>query len=90
MWSLMSCTSLQAFSYPQGFGGEPALLTALAAFFNTFFGPCESISSEHLVATAGASACLDSLLYSICDEEDFVMVPAPYWSGYPFECSLVC
>ncbi|KAF4948216.1 hypothetical protein FGADI_9808 [Fusarium gaditjirri] len=67
-------------SYAQGFGGDALLLASAADFFNTYFKPLNPVLSEHIVATPGATSCLDSLLYCICDEGDIVLVPAPYWS----------
>ncbi|KAF5581612.1 1-aminocyclopropane-1-carboxylate synthase 1 [Fusarium pseudocircinatum] len=67
-------------SYAQGFGGDASLLASAADFFNTYFKPLSPVLSEHIVATPGATSCLDSLLFSICDEGDIVLVPAPYWS----------
>ena len=70
----------QNLSYPRGFGGDPDLLSALASFFNTYFRPAIQVQPSHIVLTAGASSCLDQLLYTICDAGDSVLVPAPYWS----------
>ena len=47
---------------------------------NLYFHPAVPIYPEHVVATPGASSCLDSLFFSICDEGDCVLVPTPYWS----------
>ena len=75
--------SAQSLSYPEGFGGDPELLSALAAFFNTYFSPTSPVRTDHIVATPGATSCLDALLHSICDEGDSVLVPAPFWSESP-------
>lgn len=72
---------LQDFSYPLGFGGDPALLDALASFFNSYFHPSIPVLPRQIATTAGASSCLDSLLYNICDPGDTVLVPGPYWSS---------
>lgn len=69
----------QDLSYPQGFGGDPGLLSALASF-NAYFRPAIQPQPSHIVLTAGASSCPDQLLYTICDAGDSVLVPAPYWS----------
>lgn len=53
--------------------------TALASFFNTYFKPIHAVKPEHIVATAGASDALDTLIHAICDEGDSVIVPGPYW-----------
>lgn len=74
----------QTLSYPQGFGGDPALLSALASLFNTYFRPAIPVKESHITVAAGASSCLDQLLYTICDAGDSVLVPAPYWSTSTF------
>ncbi|CCT69461.1 related to 1-aminocyclopropane-1-carboxylate synthase 1 [Fusarium fujikuroi] len=75
-------------SYSKGFGGDALLLASAADFFNTYFKPLNPVLSEHIVATPGATLCLDSLLFSICDEGDIVLVPAPYWNGFDFHFRL--
>ncbi|KAJ6093083.1 1-aminocyclopropane-1-carboxylate synthase 7 [Penicillium sp. IBT 16267x] len=74
--------NLKDLSYPAGFGGDPALLTALARFFNTYFKPSTIIEPEHIIATSGAGNALDALLCSICDEGDQVLVAGPCWDGF--------
>ncbi|KAF4335432.1 1-aminocyclopropane-1-carboxylate synthase 1 [Fusarium beomiforme] len=75
-------------SYERNFGGDAALLKAASGFFNTYFKPYIPVLPEHIVATPGATSCLDALLFSICDEGDIVLIPAPYWSlwfRFPFQ-----
>ena len=72
---------LQDFSYPLGFGGDPALLDALASFSNSYYHPSILVSPRQIITTASASSCIDSLLYNICDPGDAVLVPGPYWSS---------
>ena len=79
----MLAAILQNFSYPAGFGGEPPLLEAVASFFNTYFHPSIPVTSNHVVTTPGAGTCLDSLLYTLCDSGDSVIVPGPCWSTSP-------
>ncbi|KAI0126681.1 1-aminocyclopropane-1-carboxylate synthase [Xylariales sp. AK1849] len=70
-------------SYPGGFGGEPRLLRALADFFNQYFQPAVPVDFSHVVAGPGATSCLASLLSSICDPGDAIIVPGSYWSNIP-------
>ncbi|KAF2468469.1 1-aminocyclopropane-1-carboxylate synthase 7 [Lindgomyces ingoldianus] len=70
------------FSYPRGFGGEPALLKALAEFFTAHFHPSVPIEPGHIITTAGAGSGLDALLYAVCDDGDSVIVPGPFWEGF--------
>ncbi|KAI4132263.1 MAG: hypothetical protein LQ338_000815 [Usnochroma carphineum] len=69
-----------SYAYPRGFGGDLALLSALASFPNTYFRPANPVEDSHIAVAAGASSCLDQLLYTICDAGDSVLVPAPYWT----------
>ncbi|PGH04255.1 hypothetical protein GX51_03600 [Blastomyces parvus] len=64
-----------------GYIGEQAFLGSLANFFNNYFNPCVPVRSHHIVAGSGPTSCLDTLLYKICDPEDGVLVPGPYWNG---------
>ena len=72
----------EAFSYPRGFGGDPALLEATSSFMNNYFKPHLPVEPNHVVTAAGATACLDSLLFSLCDPDDSVLVAAPFWSEF--------
>ncbi|KLJ12158.1 hypothetical protein EMPG_09586 [Blastomyces silverae] len=68
-------------SSAQGFAGEPTLLGSLAKLFNNYFNPCVPVRPHHIVAGSGTNSCLDTLLYKLCDPEDGVLVPGPYWNG---------
>jgi aspartate/methionine/tyrosine aminotransferase len=71
-------------SYPRGFSGDPDLLEAYANFFNNYFHPHRSVEPSHLAVAPGASGCIDSLLYNICDPGDGILLPGPYWNGFDF------
>ncbi|POR35309.1 1-aminocyclopropane-1-carboxylate synthase-like protein 1 [Tolypocladium paradoxum] len=71
-------------SYPDGFGGDPRLQEALATFFNKYFHPVSLVKPQDIVVAPGASNCLDSLLFSLCEAGDSVLVLAPYWNGFDF------
>ena len=66
--------------YPEGFGGDPELVNALAMFFNKYFRPQQKVSGSQIVVASGATSCLESMLHCICDPGEAVLVPAPYWS----------
>ncbi|KAF2446658.1 PLP-dependent transferase [Karstenula rhodostoma CBS 690.94] len=72
------------FSYPIGFSGDPDLLEAYASFFNSYFHPHRRVEPSHLAVAPGASGCIDSLLYNICDPGDGILLPGPYWNGFDF------
>ncbi|KAK6833498.1 hypothetical protein PG987_008192 [Apiospora arundinis] len=75
-------------SYPEGFGGPPDLLRALARLFNEHFNPLSPVLPNHIVATTGASLCLDALMFSICEPGDIVLVMAPYFNGLDLHLAL--
>ena len=66
-------------SYAGGLGGAPELLAASSKFFNQFFSPKVAVRPEHIVTAPGCSAVLDTLINSICDEGDGILVAAPLW-----------
>ncbi|KXX83235.1 hypothetical protein MMYC01_200285 [Madurella mycetomatis] len=80
--ALQKNLTLADLSYPDGFGGDPKLQEALAGFFNKYFSPLSPVQPGHVVVTPGASNCLDSLLFSICEAGDSVLVLAPFWNGF--------
>jgi len=63
-------------------GGTAPVLSAFADFFNRFFNPRICIRPEHVITFAGASICLDAILYAICDEGDSILLPAPFWGEF--------
>ena len=65
---------------PTDFWGDPTLLKLLADLFNGYFNPRTPVQSTHIAVASGAAACLDTLLWNICDEGDGVLIPGPYWS----------
>lgn len=75
---------MQHFSYPRGFSGDPDLLGAYAYFFNKYFNPHVPVLPSHLSTAPGATACIDALLYNICEVGDGVLIPGPYWNGFDF------
>ncbi|ROW17439.1 hypothetical protein VPNG_00941 [Cytospora leucostoma] len=76
------------FSYPRGYSGDPDLLDAYAAFFNKYFAPRVRVLPSHLSTAAGASACIDALMYNICEAGDGVLIPSPYWRGFDYSLRL--
>jgi aspartate/methionine/tyrosine aminotransferase len=70
----------QDLSYPRGFSGDPDLLETYSSFFNTYFNPHKHVEPSQLATAPGAMACVDTLLYNICDPGDGVLTPGPYWS----------
>ena len=70
----------QHLSYNKNIRGDPALLDALSNIFNNSFNPSIPVLPEHIGLSAGASICLTSLIQTLCQPRDSVLIPAPYWS----------
>lgn len=51
-------------------------------FFNTSFNP------DNVIVSSGASAILEILSYTMCDEGDEIVLPAPYYSGFETDLEL--
>ena len=78
--AIASKLSAQDFSYPRAFAGFPEVLSAFADFLNNNFKPIVRVEVGHLATAPGAASGLDTVLYSICDPGDGILVPGPYWS----------
>lgn len=66
-------------SYASGLGGPKDLLAATSEFFNHFFAPRRTVVPAHLVAGAGCSSILETLLHDICDDGDGILIEGPMW-----------
>ncbi|KAF5871647.1 putative 1-aminocyclopropane-1-carboxylate synthase protein [Botrytis fragariae] len=53
----------------------------MSNFLNQYFDPDVAVLPKDLVIAPGAAACLDALLYNICDTTEGVLIPDPYWNG---------
>ena len=73
--------STQHLSFPKGFWGDPELLRTLSEYFNQFFNPQTPVLPSHFALAPGAAGCIDAVLLNLCDPDDGVLVPAPYWSN---------
>ena len=45
--------------------------------------PTCTVLPEDLVLSAGAGAVIENLVFSVCDEDDEVMIPAPFYPAFP-------
>ncbi|EHY54825.1 putative aminotransferase aclI [Exophiala dermatitidis] len=71
-------------SYNKDIAGEPGLLSALSNLFNAYFQPSEEVRPCHVALAAGASICLTTLIRTLCNTGDGVLIPTPYWNGFDF------
>lgn len=61
--------------------GIPELRTAVAGYFQDFYGVHASM--DNVVVTNGGKQSLYNLMQVLLDPGDEVLVPAPYWVSYP-------
>lgn len=73
--------------YPPTGGGEK-IRALVAAYYNRKYD--SSYVSDNVVINVGASEALSSCLRTILNSGDEVMVPAPFYPGYPPMINLCC
>lgn len=71
----------QGFTRYTAVPGIPELRTAVAGYFQDFYGV--RAAAENIVITNGGKQSLYNLLQVLLDPGDEVIVPAPYWVSYP-------
>jgi aspartate/methionine/tyrosine aminotransferase len=69
-------------SYSQELGGPPGLLNVSASFFNRFFSPQVAVLPEHIVTSTGCASILETLVSSICESGDGLLLETPMWDGF--------
>lgn len=74
--------SVESLDYQRSTPGDPAILKGAANFLNRFFNPRSPVLAEHVVAQGGAMVILDSLVFSVCDEGEGLLIDAPFWGGF--------
>lgn len=72
----------QDLSYSQELGGPPGLLHVSSSFFNRFFSPQVAILPEHIVTSTGCSSIIETLIFSICNTGDGILLETPMWDGF--------
>ncbi|RHZ46029.1 pyridoxal phosphate-dependent aminotransferase [Aspergillus thermomutatus] len=75
-------------SYSNSYFGDTDLIEALASFFNRYFRPYRPVEPAHVAIGPGSSACLDALMHHICDPDEGVLIPAPFWNGFDFHFAI--
>jgi aspartate/methionine/tyrosine aminotransferase len=78
----------QDLSYSQELGGPPGLLNVSASFLNRFFSPQVAVLPEHLVTSTGCASILETLIFSICDTGDGLLLETPMWDGFAVTSTL--
>ncbi|OZJ06527.1 hypothetical protein BZG36_00507 [Bifiguratus adelaidae] len=62
--------------------GSVRLRTALANFINAHFNPATPIKADHIVATNGACAAINTFSYTLCNPGDAMLITAPYYGAF--------
>lgn len=58
------------------------LRTALASFFNEYFGSRYQVKPDQLLVATGVTAITDLVTWAICEEGDGILVPQPYYTAF--------
>lgn len=69
-------------------GGGEKIRTLTADYYNRKYG--SSYAADNVIINVGASEALSSCLRTILNSGDEVMVPVPFYPGYPPMISLCC
>lgn len=78
----MSINASDHLGYGAGPRGSPALKKALARLFNAHFRAHEVVVKEEILVLPGVISVIDSLTWAVCNEEDGIIVPLPYYTGF--------
>jgi aspartate/methionine/tyrosine aminotransferase len=68
--------------YGVGPRGSPRLKKSLVSFFNSEFWASEPILEKELLVLPGVAAVIDALTWSICNDDEVIITPAPYYTGF--------
>ncbi|OQD59966.1 hypothetical protein PENPOL_c036G10679 [Penicillium polonicum] len=76
------CVESHALTYGDGFTGSIKLKEAFCHFLNRHFQPYTPIAPSHMSITAGASNAIECCAWSLCDQDDYVLIGRPYWTTF--------
>jgi len=81
--------AVRSFSEPVlaygGSHGNPALIGALLRVYREELGVC--LQPEHVLVTAGGSEALWFTVMVLCDDQDELIVPEPFYANYAAVCA---
>lgn len=69
-------------TYSIGPRGSLRLRMALSAYFNEHFHPQMQVEADDLTVTPGLASCIDSIAWALCDPDDGILIPRPYYNGF--------
>jgi 1-aminocyclopropane-1-carboxylate synthase len=71
------------FGYLASLIGPPSLLKGLTKLYNSAtFDPVVPVEAKHIHMTAGCTALLDQLFYTLCGPGDGVLIGMPLYGGF--------
>ncbi|KAJ0753982.1 putative 1-aminocyclopropane-1-carboxylate synthase [Helianthus annuus] len=73
----------------QDYHGLPAFKNALVKFMSEIRGNTVTFDPNNLVLTAGATSANETLMFCIANPGDAILVPTPYYPGYPILVILI-
>ena len=68
--------------------GLPRFRAALAGFLPQLLAPGLHLDADNFCVSAGCSALLDNLAFSLCEPGDAVLVPSPMYGAFRSDCRL--
>ncbi|KAF6831228.1 hypothetical protein CMUS01_07420 [Colletotrichum musicola] len=76
---------LNHLTYSTGPRGSVRLRRALGAFLTETLQAREAITSDDLFITPGLASGLDAIAWSVCDDNEGILIPQPFWNGFSFD-----
>ncbi|KAJ1958175.1 hypothetical protein IWQ62_004943, partial [Dispira parvispora] len=74
------------------YGADPAgcgkLRQLIAAMVNRHFNPATPTNADHVTVHNGTTSAIDAFMYTICDPQEGVLIAAPYYGGFDFDCQM--
>ena len=79
----------QEMQYNDAILGTRSLYKALAAFFNDYFHPVQSVTDKHILTGGGASVVVNNFARAIADKGEGVLIAAPYYVGFDLDLNAI-
>ncbi|KAH7384625.1 putative acc synthase [Pyrenochaeta sp. MPI-SDFR-AT-0127] len=74
--------------YGVGPRGSPRLRKALVSFLNSEFQASEPVLEKELLVLPGVVAVIDALTWSICNDDEGIITPMPFYTGFKHAISV--
>lgn len=72
----------EGLTYGDGFAGIKRLRHAMSTFFTRMFQPVVSVKPDHIIVTAGCTAALEHLAYTLTEPGEFWLLGRPYYGTF--------